>query len=234
MDLTGLILFCSMILRNFITFLVRCSVGIGIVCCQVLEKEIKTLVRDNPEVTHFEVMEWGLHVQPDRLLAVVSEQIRKMEDQVEAVVLGYGRCQAMDRLPSDFRVPIFRPEAEDCLGVLLGQERYDREIRKEAGTWFFSRGWTEMGMDFIFHELQVNRMAEKGLDPLKIAHRMLKDFTRGLYIETGLEEDQRLWPKALDISREFHWRLERTTGSLHLLKQTIEKALKEQNRYFQK
>ena len=205
--------------------------GIGIITCQVLEKEIKTLVRDNPEVTHFEVMEWGLHVQPDRLLAAVSGQIREIEDEVEAVVLGYGRCQAMDRLPVDFKVPTFRPEAEDCLGVLLGQERYNEELRKEAGTWFFSRGWTEMGMDFIFHELQVNRLAEKGLDPLKIAHRMLKDFTRGLYIETGLEDDLRLWPKALEISREFHLRLERTTGSLSLLKQTVEKALAGLNRF---
>ena len=205
--------------------------GIGIITCQVLEKEIKSLIRDNPEVSHFVVMEWGLHVQPDRLLAAVSDQIRKMEDQVEAVVLGYGRCQAMDRLPANFKIPVFRPPAEDCLGVLLGQERYEQEIRKEAGTWFFSRGWTEMGMDFIFHELQVNRLAEKGLDPLKIAHRMLKDFTRGLYIETGLEDDLRLWPKALEISREFHLRLERTTGSISLLKQTIEEALKEQNRH---
>jgi len=205
--------------------------GIGIITCQVLEKEIKTLARDNPEVTHFEVMEWGLHVQPDRLLAAVSGQIREMEDEVEAVVLGYGRCQAMDRLPVDFKVPIFRPEAEDCIGVLLGQERYNEELRQEAGTWFFSRGWTEMGMDFIFHELQINRLAEKGLDPLKIAHRMLKDFTRGLYIETGLEDDLRLWPKALEISREFHLRLERTTGGLSLLKQTIEKALAGLNRF---
>jgi hypothetical protein len=205
--------------------------GIGIITCQVLEKEIKTLIRDNPEVTHFEVMEWGLHVQPDRLLAAVSGQIREMEDEVEAVVLGYGRCQAMDRLPVDFKVPVFRPPAEDCLGVLLGQDRYDQEIRKEAGTWFFSRGWTEMGMDFIFHELQINRLAEKGLDPLKIAHRMLKDFTRGLYIETGLEDDLRLWPKAQEISREFNLRLERTAGSLSLLKQTIEKALAGLNRF---
>jgi hypothetical protein len=199
--------------------------GIGIITCQVLEKEIKALVRDNPEVSRFEVMEWGLHVQPDRLLAAVAEQIRGMENEVRAVVLGYGRCQAMDRLPVDFKVPVFRPEAEDCIGVLLGQGRYETEIRKEAGTWFFSRGWTEMGMDFIFHELQLNRLAEKGLDPLRIAQRMLKNFTRGLYIETGLEDDRRLWPKAREISREFNLRLERTSGNFDLLKKTIQEAI---------
>ena len=87
-----------------------------------------------------------------------------------------------------------------------------------------------MGMDFIFHELQVNRLAEKGLDPLKIAHRMLKDFTRGLYIETGLDDDRRLWPKALEISQEFNLRLEKTGGSLGLLGQTIDEALRELKR----
>jgi hypothetical protein len=201
--------------------------GIGIITCPVLEKEIRSLVRNRPEVTRFEVMEWGLHVQPDRLLAAVTGQIRAMENDVRAVALGYGRCQALDRLPADFQVPVFRPPAEDCIGVLLGQERYDAEIRREAGTWFFSRGWTELGMDFIFHELQLNRLAEKGLDPMKIAHRMLRDFTRGLYIETGLEDDQRLWPRAREISREFHLRLERTKGSLDLLKKTIQGALGE-------
>jgi hypothetical protein len=139
--------------------------------------------------------------------------------------MGYGRCQALDRLPGDFKVPVFRPEAEDCIGVLLGQERYEQEIRKEAGTWFFSRGWTEMGMDFIFHELQLNRLAEKGIDPLRIAHRMLRDFSRGLYIETGLEDDQRLWPKAQEISREFNLRLEKTSGSLDQLRQAFTLAL---------
>jgi hypothetical protein len=199
--------------------------GIGIITCPVLEKEIKALVRNHPEVTRFEVMEWGLHVQPERLRIAVSDRIRQIESEIQAVVLGYGKCQAMDRLPVDFQVPIFRPEAEDCIGVLLGQERYEQEIREEAGTWFFSRGWTELGMDFIFHELQINRMAEKGLDPLKIAHRMLKNFTRGLYIETGLADDRRLWPKAQDISREFNLRLERISGNFDLLRQTINKAI---------
>ncbi len=83
--------------------------GIGIITCQVLEKEIKSLVRDNPEVSHFVVMEWGLHVQPDRLLAAVSDQIRKMEDQVEAVVLGYGKLPGYGPAAGEFQGSGFSP-----------------------------------------------------------------------------------------------------------------------------
>ena len=42
-------------------------------------------------------------------------------------------------------------------------------------------------MEFIFQQLQLENLAEKGLDPIKVAHRMLKDFTRSLFIDTRLQ-----------------------------------------------
>jgi hypothetical protein len=140
-------------------------------------------------------------------------------------MLGYGRCLALDRLPDDFQVPVFYPQGDDCIGVLLGQERYAQALQEEAGTWFLTPGWTEMGMEFIFHELQANRLAEKGIDPLQVAHRMLKDYTRALFIDMNLGDQELLLKKAQEISEEFHLRLERTEGSLAGLKATLSQAL---------
>ncbi len=206
--------------------------SIGIICCQVLEKEIKALIRDREAVKHVKVMEWGLHVRPDLLLEAVCENIIAMQDQVDAIVLGYGRCQAMDRLPTDFKVPVFRPQAEDCIGVLLGQDRYDRELMNEAGTWFLTPGWTEMGMEFIFHELQLDKLCKKWAnnprmrdkDPLELAHMMLKDYTRALFIDMNLEDNGGLKKKAIEIAREFNFRLETVPGSLDLLEEALNLA----------
>jgi hypothetical protein len=200
-------------------------VSVGIICCRVLEKEIRAVIRGEPEVSHLEVMEWGLHIQPDRLLDTVTHCIRALEGNVDAVMLGYGRCQALDRLPSDFAVPVLRPEGEDCIGVLLGQHRYEEELKREAGTWFLTPGWTELGMEFIFQQLQLENLAEKGLDPKKLAHRMLKDFSRSLFIDMRLENDPELWDKARAISREFDLVLERTDGSLERLIATLNRAI---------
>jgi len=205
--------------------------SLGIICCKVLEKEIKAVIRDVPEVSHLEVMEWGLHIHPDQLLNALVERIRNLQDHVKVIMLGYGRCQALDRLPYDFKVPVFRPEADDCIGVLLGQDRYVKELQNEAGTWFFTPGWTEMGMEFIFHELQLSRIAEKGLDPLRLAHRMLKDYTRGLFIEMKLGDQERLLKKAQEIADEFHLRLERTQGSLAVLEETLNRSIQSLTRY---
>ena len=181
------------------------------------------------------------------LRSLRRELARVLGDKLQSVILYGSQARGQARSDSDIDVLVVVRDDSDYGDLIrrtsaavsalslrydvvisrafVSQERYEQEIRKEAGTWFFSRGWTEMGMDFIFHELQLNRLAEKGLDPLKIAHRMLRDFTRGLYIETGLEDDRRLWPKAREISREFNLRLEKISGSLDHLRQVINLAL---------
>ena len=203
--------------------------AIGIICCRSLEQEVRAVADNHPAVRRLEILNWELHIEPDRLLDTVIRKIRSMEEDVRAVLLGYGRCQAMDRLPDDFKVPVFRPAADDCIGILLGQERYEAELQREAGTWFFTPGWTDMGMEFIFHELQISQMADKfvakGKDPMELAHRMLQEYTRGLFIDMAMGDQTALLQKAREISGEFGFRLERTRGSLSLLEETLEKTL---------
>ena len=80
-------------------------------------------------------------------------------------------------------------------------------------------------MEFIFEELQVQRVAEKGHDPLEVAHRMLKDYSRALLIDMELKENAELEKKALDITAEFGWRLKRTKGSLSRLENALHRAV---------
>ena len=198
--------------------------SIGVICCRVLEDEMRAVIADRPEVTHLEIMDWGLHVQPDRLKGKLCERIEEMQNRVDAIVLGYGRCQVMDKLPGNFSIPLFYPPAEDCVGVLLGQDRYEKELIREPGTWFLTPGWATLGMEFVFHELQVQHMAEKGIAPLCLARRMLDGFTRALLIDTGVDDGRALERKASAISAEFDWNLERTEGSLTALRRTLQQA----------
>ncbi len=199
--------------------------SIAIICCKVLEKEIKQIASGIPEVTHLEVMDWGLHTQPDILRETLCRRIEVLQNEVQAIVLGYGRCQALDKIPRTYKVPVYYPQAEDCIGVLLGQKRYEQELNNEAGTWFLTPGWTEMGMEFVFHELQLNHLAQKNIDPLKVAHRMLKDYTRALFIDSQVGDPEQLLEKAQMIANEFHLRLETTHGSLVQLENILKQAL---------
>lgn len=202
------------------------TTNIGIIYCETLDAEIKVVARRFREITYLKAMQWGLHIEPDRLLEEVRKEIVEMQNQVNAIVLGYGRCQALDRLGEGFKVPVLRPEAEDCIGVLLGQERYEQELSQVPGTWFLSPGWTRMGTEFVFHELQINRIGRKDIEPLQLARRMLDGFTRALYIDMGLGVDEEeLEDKAGKIADDLGLCLARTTGSLNLLERTVLKAL---------
>jgi len=199
---------------------------IGIIYCETLKSEIHVLAGRIPQITHLKEMNWDLHIEPEELLVEVHRQIENLQNEVDVIVLGYGRCQSLDQLGDNFTVPVLRPEAEDCIGVLLGQKRYEAEIENTPGTWFLSPGWTRMGTEFVFHELQLSRIGHKKIDPLKMARRMLDGFSRALYIDIphcGELEDLR--SKAQKISDDLGLRLEETRGSLSLLEKVVLQAL---------
>ncbi len=164
------------------------------------------------------------------LLSGYRDQGRKiiaLQERVDAIVLGYGLCQAMDRLGERFRVPVVRPEGEDCIGVLLGQRRYEEELRKESGTWFLSPGWTRMGTHCVFGQLQTGGFGRREVDPLQTARRMLEGYTRALYIQMPLGPDiQGLREKADGIASDLGLRLECTEGSLARLEEAVRQALR--------
>jgi Protein of unknown function (DUF1638) len=198
---------------------------VGILCCQVLEQEVRSLIQRLPEAYHLEVLEWGLHARPPDLLNQLMERIRAIENHVGAVVLAFGRCRTLDRLPNDFKVPVLYPPGDDCIGVLLGQERYLEELYHEAGTWFLSPGWAELGMEFIFREVQASGLARRGIDPMQVARRMLDGYKRVLLIDTGIGDRRRLRERAQEIADLFNWRVDTVGGSLARLADTLRKAL---------
>ena len=196
-----------------------------IIGCQVMEQELRDLAQRYPQVTHIKILPWGLHIEPDRLLQEITRQIRAVEKEHRAIILGYGRCQTLDHLGDDFKVPVYYPEGEDCIGVLLGQDRYGKELLQNAGTWFLTPGWARLGMDFIFRELQVQSMAQRGIEPRQAARRALKDFNRTLLIKTGCGDLNRQRVQAKAIAEQFGWRVDEATGSLEALQKCLCRAI---------
>lgn len=190
-----------------------------------MEREVLSLIRQAPDEFQIEILEWGLHIHPPLLLNRLVERIRALEDHVSAVVLAFGRCQTLDKLPDDFKIPVLYPPGEDCIGVLLGQERYLNELYREAGTWFLPPGWAELGMTFIFKEIQASGLAKRNIDPMTVARKMLKGYKRALLIDTGVGDSHHQQEQAQKIADLFGWRVETTQGSLIALDTVLKKAL---------
>src|SRR5512136_2282076 len=118
---------------------------LGVVACEIFEKELELILKGYPEVTYKEYLEFGLHICTQELKKTVIEKVNALEGKVDSVFLGYGYCQSLKGITEQLRVPTAMLETDDCIGVLLTPSEYEREKKTCTGTWFNSPFWAEMG-----------------------------------------------------------------------------------------
>ncbi|MBO4551796.1 MAG: DUF1638 domain-containing protein, partial [Candidatus Methanomethylophilaceae archaeon] len=78
---------------------------LGIVACDILKPEIEFLTKDDPDFVHREYLEFALHEYSDVLRQKVTETVNALEGEVDAVLLGYARCQSLDGITNVLKVP---------------------------------------------------------------------------------------------------------------------------------
>lgn len=117
---------------------------IAVISCAVLEDEVRHYARLAPQPPRIEMLEQGLHNEPDKLRVVLQQAIDRieLEDHLDAIVLGYGLCSRGTEGVKTARCRLVMPRAHDCITVLLGsKERYAKYVQQNPGTYWYSPGW---------------------------------------------------------------------------------------------
>ncbi|VAX18630.1 hypothetical protein MNBD_NITROSPINAE03-334 [hydrothermal vent metagenome] len=197
---------------------------IGVVACKIMKLELDKVLSKLDGVTELVYLEEGKHVYPDKLKISVLEEINAIKDKVDVIFLGYGHCQSLKGIEDQFDIPIVHPDAEDCIGILLTPERYAHEITKEAGTWFMTPGWAEAGADMILKALHLDKFDNKEVDTKELTDELFAGYTRGLFIDTGVGNDEYFIDKAKQSCEMFDVRLEKTVSSSTILEDSLAKC----------
>ncbi len=117
---------------------------IVIFACQVSQHWLEQLLPDEltAEITFFD---YGLHIVPKNLRQTLQQAIDSIE-QPSLIVLGYGLCgNGLDGINAGKHYLLI-PRTDDCIAILLGSyQAYLREMKKEPGTYYLSKGWLEAG-----------------------------------------------------------------------------------------
>lgn len=117
---------------------------IVILACQVFQHWLEKLLPDGltAKPTFFD---YGLHVVPKNLRQTLQQAIDSIE-QPSLIVLGYGLCgNGLDGINAGKHFLLI-PRTDDCIAILLGSyQAYLREMEKEPGTYYLSKGWLEAG-----------------------------------------------------------------------------------------
>ena len=202
------------------------GVRIGVVACNVMKRELDRLLQSMPEVTEVIYLELALHCYPAKMKETIKQQINSIKDKVDVIFLGYGYCQSLKGIEDELDIPVIMPQMDDCIQILLTPQKYASEIRKEVGTWFMTPGWADAGAEMVIKETHADRVVKYGKNPLEIAKRLFTHYRRGLYIDTGVGDNEYFIEKAKEFCQIFNLRLEKTEGTTAILEQNLEMAKK--------
>lgn len=191
-----------------------------VMACATVMEEITPIL---PPGMQYQVLDFGLHIQPNQLRSVLQASIDNVSDEINTILLGYGLCsQAVIGIKSEkFRLVV--PRVDDCIAIFLGaRSAYAHQCRTEPGTYYLTKGWIEVGSTpFTEYDDMVERL---GPEKAARVHRlMMRHYTRLALINTGQHDEMDRYRKyAQDTANRFDLRYEEIQGSNSMVKKMVE------------
>jgi hypothetical protein len=188
-----------------------------IACPTVIEDLLPIL----PAGVRTQTLDFGLHLKPAELKRSLQEAIDLSADWAETLILGYGLCsQAVIGLHSAVCTLVV-PRVDDCIGIFLGSSSaYRRQVRREPGTYYLTKGWIEAGdTPFEEHKRLIEKYGAARAD--RMTRLMFRNYTRLAFINTGQRDLERYREYTRDAGAKFGLRYEEIDGAPGLIRKML-------------
>jgi hypothetical protein len=189
-----------------------------IACATVIEEMLPLL----PAHTPYEVLDFGLHRNPEHLKKTLQTAIDRAGEEANIVILGYGLCSMAVVGLTATNCTLVVPRVDDCIAIFLGSNAaYAEQTHGEPGTYYLTKGWIEVG-DTLLDEYKhsVERYGEE--QARRIMGIMLKNYTRLVYIDTGTKGQAYYKTYARQVADQFSLHYKEIPGSNALIKKMID------------
>jgi hypothetical protein len=188
-----------------------------VACATVIEEMLPLL----PPGMQVEVLDFGLHLQPEKLRESLQTSIDTASAEADTIILGYGLCSlAVVGLTAN-NCTVVVPRVDDCIAIFLGSHAaYKEQASQEPGTYYLTKGWIEVS-DTPFEEYDrlIEQYGQQRAD--RIMGLMLKNYTRLAFIDTGQQDQARYREYARRTAQRFNLRYEEIPGSKVLVHKMI-------------
>ena len=129
-----------------------------ILACQVFQHWLENILPDLPGWgNNISFFEYGLHAVPKNLRETIQNTIDNI-NQPSLILLGFGLCgNGLNNINAGKHFLLI-PRTDDCIAILLGSyQTYRREMAKEPGTYYLSKGWLEAGTNPLEESLELEK-----------------------------------------------------------------------------
>ncbi|GAB6166639.1 hypothetical protein JCM19992_26390 [Thermostilla marina] len=212
-----------------------------LISCEILYREVCAVVARARQIVDIEFMPKGLHdIGSPAMHAELQAAIDRVDrEKYGAILLGYALCSnGIVGLRSP-HLPMVIPRAHDCITLFLGsKERYADFFSSNPGVYYKTSGWIERGEGLEQQDPSsiARRMGlledfeslakRYGEENAKYIYEQLGDLTRNytklVYIETGVEPDDRYEIHTRRLAEEKGWQYQKLIGDLSLLQAMVD------------
>jgi hypothetical protein len=212
-----------------------------VIACDVLRRELSFLTSRSRCYIDTVFLSQGLHATPDKLRAMLGEEIEKAEEGIpyehfgdkkyyDYLILAYGLCDNSVAGLRSKTLPLVVPRAHDCVTLLLGsKERYTELFAKHRGIYWYSRGWIERSLqpgkeryEGAYKEY-VEKYGEDNADYLmEMEQGWFKSYENAFFIDwpaLGNSEIYRQYTK--DCADYLKWNYKEAEGEMALMEKML-------------
>ncbi len=120
-----------------------------VICCDVLEEEIKFVSSETGHRYEFEFTKKARHEKPEEMRPSIQEIVDESQNY-DAILLGYGLCGNAIAGIKARNIPLVVPKAHDCCTLFLGsREKFNTLFKGRESMGWGSTGYCRRDGDYL-------------------------------------------------------------------------------------
>jgi len=208
------------------------------IACEVLARPLYLAAVHSPHVVDFELVDRGLHNEPDVLRRALQERIDAVDEKrYDAIVLGYALCSNSSAGLVARGLPLVLPRAHDCITLYLGSRAaYAEEFTGHPGTYYYTADYYERSTDGSVvlgatsdaslqesYQEYVEKYGEENAAYLmEVMGGWKAHYNRAAFIAMGVGTDEKAAAAAREQADKNGWAFEQVQGDMVLLRKLIQ------------
>ena len=209
------------------------------ITCEVFARPIYLSAAYSPFVIDIQLIERGLHNEPDKLKECIQSHIDQAEARsYDAILLGYGLCGNGTAGLKARSIQLVVPCVHDCISLLLGDpQKYQEQFEKYPGTYWYSQDFLErddsqgkfssMGpitdeeLSKQYDKFVIKYGKENAEYLMEVMGGWQSHYNRAVFIDTEICNNEASQEKVRLDAVQRGWAFEKLAGDLVLFRQLL-------------
>lgn len=211
--------------------------------CKLIQREIASIIAKTDNIVDVTLIRQDYHQTPELLRDVLQREIDEIDsnesrytndltlNDIDAILIAYGLCSNATVGIHSRKYKIVIPKAHDCSTLLMGsKEAYSDFFAESGGSYVYSRGWMELGINE--DELRLERLRAEYMKKfededtveylLDMEREMLKNYDTATFLNWPGFTPPEYEDRVKEIAKYHNWKYKRVDGNDSLISDLIE------------